>query len=83
MMDLENEINADIDRLVDLKHEMVSVIRAVENPEQQTLLEQRYLCFKPWEQIAVTMGYSLQHIFRLHDKALRFVEKIKDESKCD
>ena len=83
MMDLENEINADIDRLVDLKHEMVSVIRAVENPEQQTLLEQRYLCFKPWEQIAVTMGYSLQHIFRLHDKALSFVEKIKDESKCD
>lgn len=82
MIDLENEINADIDELVDLKREMVSVIRTVENPEYQTLLEQRYLCFKGWEQIAVSMGYSLQHTFRLHDKALKSIE-IKDESKCD
>ena len=73
MMDLENEINADIDRLVDLKHEMVSVIRAVENPEQQTLLEQRYLCFKPWEQIAVSMGYGIDNIFRIHKKALNSI----------
>ena len=44
MVDLENEINADIDSLVDLKAEMVSVIKNVRNPELQTLLELRYLC---------------------------------------
>lgn len=48
IIDLENEINADIDKLVDLKREIVSVIRSVKNPEYQMLLEQRYLCFKPW-----------------------------------
>ena len=46
IVDLENEINRDIDNLVDLKREMVSVIKAVTDPELQTLLELRYLCFK-------------------------------------
>lgn len=71
MVDLENEINKDIDTLVDLKREFVFIIKKINNPEYQTLLELRYLCFKTWEQIAVEMGYSLQHIFRIHDKALR------------
>lgn len=71
MVDLENEINVDIDTLVDLKREFVFIIKKISNPEYQTLLELRYLCFKTWEQIAVEMGYSLQHIFRIHDKALK------------
>lgn len=73
IVDLENEINADIDRLVDLKREMVAVIKAVADPEYQTLLELRFLCFKTWEQIAVDMNYSIQHIYRLRDKALKVV----------
>jgi Protein of unknown function (DUF1492). len=74
MMDLENEINVDIDTLVDLKREFVFIIKKISNPEYQTLLELRYLCFKTWEQIAVEMGYSLQHIFRIHDKALKEIK---------
>ena len=75
IVDLENEINQDIDELVDLKRE-------IENPVYQTLLELRYLGFKSWEQIAVEMGYSLQHVFRMHKRALNKVTQ-KDESKCD
>ena len=71
IIEMENEINRDIDNLVDLKREMVSVIKAVTDPELQTLLELRYLCFKSWEQIAVEMEYSIQHIFRLHDKSIK------------
>jgi len=70
IVDLENEINADIDQLVDLKREMVAVIKAVKNPEFQTLLELRYLCFKTWEQIAVDMQYSTRNIYKLHDSAI-------------
>ena len=73
IVDLENEINADIDKLVDLKREMVAVIKAVADPEYQTLLELRFLCFKTWEQIAVEMSYSIQHIYRLRDKALKMI----------
>ncbi len=73
IVDLENEINRDIDTLVDLKREMVTTIKGIADPECQTLLELRFLCFKTWEQIAVEMNYSIQHIYRLRDKALKMV----------
>lgn len=44
IVDMESEINADIDRLVDLKKEIAGVIHRVSNLEYQTLLELRYLC---------------------------------------
>ena len=71
IIDFENEINAEIDRLVDIKREITCLINGVSNPEEQTLLELRYLCFKTWEQIAVDMGYSLQNVYKLHSKALK------------
>ena len=76
IVDLENEINADIDRLVDLKREIVSVIKGVEDPECQTLLELRFLCFKTWEQIAVEMNYGIDNIYRLHRKAIKMVDEM-------
>lgn len=81
IMDLEEEVNKDIDALVDLKMDITHLIKLVDNHEYQIILEQRYLCFKTWEQISVDMGYSIQHTFRLHDKALKEVERIyEDES---
>lgn len=70
IIDLQNEINRDIDRLVDLKREIVTAIKAIENPEYQTLLEKRYLCFLTWEKIAVDMGYDLRWLYRIHKRAL-------------
>ena len=74
IIDLQTEINYDIQKLVDLKREMVRVIKAVDNTEYHTLLELRYLCFKTWEQIAVDLGYNVRHVYRMHDEA---VESIK------
>ena len=70
IVNLQAEINRDIDTLVDLKREIVSVIKQVENLEYQTLLEKRYLCFLTWEQIAVDMGYDLRWLYRLQRRAL-------------
>ncbi len=70
IIDLQAEINRDIDRLVDLKREIVMVIKAIANLEYQTLLEKRYLCFFTWEQIAVDMGYDLRYLHKLHNRAL-------------
>ena len=74
MIDLEAEINEDIDTLVDLKRDLVVLIKKVLNPEYQTLLELRYLCFKTWEQIAVEMGYDLRYLHKLHGRALECCE---------
>lgn len=73
IIDFENDINAEIDSLVDLKREITSVIKAVPNLEYQTLLELRYLCFKSWEDIADEMNYSIQHIYRIREKAFKEV----------
>ena len=70
IIDLEIEIDEEIDKLIDLKQEIVSLIKQVKNPEYQTLLELRYLCFRTWEQIAVEMSYDLSWVHRLHKKAL-------------
>ena len=70
---LQEEINNDIERLVDLKREMVAVIKAVSNTERQTLLELRYLCFKTWEQIAVEMNYTVRNVHLLHKEALNAI----------
>ena len=70
IIDLENEINKDIGTLVDLKREIVGVIKRISNPEYQTLLELRYLCFYSWEKVAVEMEYDLRYVHKLHKKAM-------------
>lgn len=72
IFDLEREINEDIDALVDLKRDIMHRIKRIENVEYQLILEQRYLCFWRWEQIAVEMDCSTRHLFRIHDAALEF-----------
>lgn len=74
IIELEDEISKDVVELVALKKEIVEVIKQVGNTEYQTLLEERYLCFITWEQIAVDMGYELRYIHKLHGKAL---DKVK------
>ena len=84
MADLENEINADIDSLVDMKRTIMRLIKEVKDPECQTVLELRYLCFKRWEAISVELNFSIQHAFRIRDRGIKEIDKIlKDESKCD
>lgn len=70
IIDLQAEINRDIDSLVDLKREIVTLVKSVSNPEYQTILELRYLCYKTWEQIAVDMCYSIHHLYKMHNAAL-------------
>lgn len=79
IMDLEADINTDIDNLVDLKREIVELVKSVSNPEYQTILELRYLCFKTWEQIAVNMCYSIHHLYKMHNAALEFCGGLMDQ----
>ena len=67
---LERSIDKDIDELLDLKEEVMHTIRRIDNPEYRTVLEQRYLNCRKFEDIAAGMGYSLDYCFALHRKAL-------------
>ncbi len=81
IIDLEQTINSDIDSLVDLKAEMVNVIKAIPNVEQQMILELRYLCFMSWEEIAINLHFSIDNVFKLHKKALNSVQVPEHYSK--
>lgn len=76
MVDLVYEIDADMDKLIDLKREIIDVINSVEQPEYRLLLELRYLNSETWEEIADRMNYSWRNIHYVHAKALRAVEEI-------
>jgi hypothetical protein len=75
-VDLQAEINHDIDRLVDLKRDIVALVKSVDNMEFQTLLEKRYLCYMSWEQIAIDMNYSIHHLYKMHNLALDICDGI-------
>ena len=74
IMDLEEQILQDMDKLVDLKKEITYVIRSISNPEYQDLLAKRYICCESWEKIAVDMNYELRYIHKLHSRALQEVK---------
>jgi len=76
-LDLENEIAADLQYLIELKAEITDTINRVESPECRMLLESRYLCFRTWEMIAIELFYDVRHVHRLHGKALREVDAIR------
>lgn len=78
IVDLQNEIAADMDRLVQTKKDIVEVIGKVEDVELRILLEQRYLCGATWEAITMNLYHNRRWVFRLHDKALGVVQQILD-----
>ena len=76
VIDLEHEINADIDRLVDLKKDIQDTINKMDDINQQLLLELRYLSGKGWDEIAASMGYDPRTVYRIHGKALKEFERM-------
>jgi hypothetical protein len=75
IVDLQNEINAEIDRLVDMKREIKIMIEAVPFVDGRTILEMRYVNLCKWEEIAVGMHYALRSVHYIHDKAVQYLEE--------
>lgn len=67
-------IDVRIDELYAIKQEILQAINTVDDSTYRTLLIERYVNFKTWEQIAVDMNYCWRQIMRLHGQAL---QKIK------
>lgn len=79
IIDLENEIRRNVEKLLDLKLKITHQINSLDNDEYKLLLMLRYLNFKTWEEIAVEMGYTYQWIHVLHGRALKyFAQKVQE-----
>ncbi len=72
---VENEINLEIDSFVDKKHKIINQIQDLENYLYIIVLYKRYVEYKSHMQITQEMHYSIQHVQRLQQQALRAFEK--------
>jgi hypothetical protein len=88
IIDLENRILSDIEKITTLKGEVIKTIDAVDDGDMINILYKRYVHYEEWTQIADELAFSIQHIHRLHGRALLVVQSIinkaipqKEESK--
>ena len=58
IVDLQNEIGSAVNSLLEIKSQIVESIKQVTDPEGQVVLEERYLCYAKWEDIASELGYG-------------------------
>lgn len=72
----EKEIAEDIDRLIDVKREVMAVIDSLDDPDEINLLYMRYLQYLKWEEIAYKMNFSYKHVHRIHGNALQSIDRI-------
>ena len=70
---LEEKINAEIDRLVDLKAQMRGVIEAVSDPDVRMVLRYRYIHNMTWEKIGDVLHADRTTVYRWHNTAIRHV----------
>lgn len=78
--DLKTDINRKIDRYVEKKSEICSVIEKVENGDQAALLHKRYMLFEPWEQIALEMHCTYRNVCYIHGRALQAVVNVLESN---
>lgn len=71
--DLEEKINREIDRLVDLKAQMREVIATASNMDEQMVLRHRYIHNMTWKQIGDELHADRTTVFRWHNTALQHI----------
>lgn len=79
ILELENAINDDTEKMLSLKLEIRTVINAVQDNDEKLLLKYRYLNFMSWEDICFKMNVSMRTAHRIHSSALANV-KIPEKS---
>ena len=79
IMSLEEDINARIDKLVDMKQEAFTMINRIPDLDQQNILIGRYIQLKKWEDIALELNFSIQWVYELHGKGLLAFSQMNSE----
>ena len=78
--DFAAQVDAQIDKLIDIKQEIADVIAQVPDSSLRALLVRRYMNFEKWEVIAVCLNYSRRQVTRRHGQALKEVGRILAEN---
>ncbi len=77
-LDMESEIDEAVDRLVDLKREVIGVLEQLDSPTEYRLLHKKYIQFIDLIDIAAEWGKEYTTITTAHGRALAHVQEILD-----
>ena len=64
-----------LQELISVRQKAEKIISSVPNQAQREVLTRRYIIGQRWEDIALSMNYSRQHVTRLHGYALQTIRK--------
>ena len=81
IMDLNQEIEADTDALVDLREEALHVIQRLDDASCQTVLILHYVQLEPWKEVAAAMNYNLRSVYKIRDRAIEQLDAMITEGK--
>lgn len=73
---LENRIDEEIDRLVDLKEAIMSVASALDDESERLVVERHYILHESIDAISEKIGRTPRHTFRMLRSALGHLEQI-------
>lgn len=80
MVDIEREMDKEIDQLVDLRREVLATLNQIKDVRFKQILEYRYINYWSWEKMAEVLNYDLSWLHRLHKKALKEFDGVREEN---
>lgn len=75
IVDLENELNNDLERLIDLRQESLKLVEQLNDPTEYKIVYMRYFQFKTWSSIAEETHYTREGARRICFRAVGKLEK--------
>lgn len=78
IIEIESEIDACVDRLVDIKKEVINTLERL-NPTEYDLLHKVYVQYMTFDEVAGKKGKSYSWVTTVHGRALKNVQNMLDE----
>ena len=82
IINLSDYIDETVDKLVDLKYQLIQAIEQLDDSRERTIIWMKYISSKGWDEISKELQISKTTLFILHDEAIKKIEKCtkKDNS---
>lgn len=78
--DMESEIDGLVDKLIDIKKEVIKTIEQLDSPTEYDILHMKYIQFMTFEEIAEYYGREYTTITTAHGRALKNVQALIDKN---
>lgn len=81
IVEQERVVASCCDELCEQLAEVRALVALLPVGPMRLVMQRRYLNYRKWEQIAMELDYTWQHVHRLHGRALEFM--LKDVIECE